>query len=116
MGTEAREPVSHDAFAGLDIRVGTIVHAEVSVRARRPSYRLHISFGPLGLRTSSAQLTERYTAAQLVGRKVLAVVNMPPRQVADVMSEVLVLGVTGQPGGTVLLVPHASVADGSPVR
>lgn len=116
MGPKAKDPVSHEAFSAIDIRVGTIVRAEVSVRAKRPSYRLLISFGPLGQRTSSAQLTERYTATALVGRKVLAIVNMPPHQVADVMSQVLVLGVIDRPGGTVLLTPDATVADGSPVR
>ena len=76
---------------------------------------LRIDFGPLGLRTSSAQLTERYAAEGLVGRQVVAVVNFPPKRVAGVKSEVLVLGAVDAAAGTTLLVPTHPVADGTRV-
>lgn len=83
-----------ETFLAVDIRVGRVVRAEEFPRARKPAYRLWIDFGPeLGIRRSSAQLTERYTLDELSDRLVLAVVNLPPRQIADFISEVLVLGV-----------------------
>ena len=99
-------------FLKLDIRVGTIVEAKVFAKARRPAYQLKVDFGAeIGVKKSSAQITERYTPETLVGKQVLAVVNFPPRQIADFMSEVLVLG-TYSEGGVVLITPDMAVADG----
>ena len=92
-----------EAFETLDLRVGRVVRAEPNVRARKPSYRLWIDFGPLGEKTSSAQLTARYRADQLVGRVVIAAVNLGARNIAGFQSEVLVLGVPDGSGETVLL-------------
>ena len=101
-----------DDFMKLDIRVGTITEAKVFAKARKPAYQLVIDFGPeLGTKKSSAQITQHYTPGELVGRQVLAVVNFPPRQIADFMSEVLVLG-TYSEGGVVLIVPDKRVANG----
>ena len=99
-------------FMKLDIRVGTIVEAKVFAKARRPAYQLKVDFGAeLGVKKSSAQITERYTPEELVGKQVLAVVNFPPRQIADFMSEVLVLS-TYSAGGVVLITPDMPVANG----
>jgi len=101
-----------DTFFSCDLRVGTVVACEPNAKARKPSYTLTVDFGPLGLFTSSAQLTSHYTAGGLVGRQVVAVVNFPPRNVAGVESRCLVLG-TETPDGVVLLEPERPVADGS---
>ena len=101
-----------DDFMKLDIRVGTVVDAKVFKKARKPAYQLQVDFGEeLGVKKSSAQITDHYTPEELVGKQVLAVVNFPPRQIADFMSEVLVLG-TYSEGGVVLITPDRKVANG----
>lgn len=82
-----------ETFLDLDIRVGRVITAEEFPRARKSAYKLWIDFGDLGIRKSSAQITDLYATDDLAGRLVLAVINLPPRQVADFLSEVLVLGV-----------------------
>ena len=96
-----------EAFETLDLRVGRVTRAEPNERARKPSYKLRIDFGPeLGERDSSAQLTVTYPdPAALVGRQVVAVVNFPPRRIAGFASEVLVLGAMGDNGNVWLLSP-----------
>lgn len=91
------------AFAVLDLRVGRIVRAEPNDRARRPAYKLWIDFGSLGEKTSSAQLSTLYGANELVGRLVIAAVNLGTRNIAGFLSEVLVLGVPSSTGDVVLL-------------
>ena len=99
-------------FTKLDIRVGTVLETEVFEKAKKPAYKLKIDFGKdIGIKKSSAQITERYSADELVGKQVLAVVNFPPRQIADFMSEVLVLG-TYSDGGVVLITPDKPVDNG----
>ena len=101
-----------DDFMKLDIRVGTIVSAKVFEKARRPAYQLEVDLGEeIGVKKSSAQITDLYTPEDLVGRQVLAVVNFPPRQIANFMSEVLVLG-TYSEGGVVLITPDKPVKKG----
>ena len=101
-----------DDFMKLDIRVGTIVEAKVFEKAKRPAYQLKVDFGEeLGVKKSSAQITEKYMPEELVGKQVLAVVNFPPRQIANFMSEVLVLG-TYTEGGVVLITPERAVKNG----
>ncbi len=104
----------YDDFAKLDIRAGTIINAERFPKARKPAYKLTIDFGAeIGIKHSSAQITDYYTPENLIGKKILAVVNFPPRQIADFMSEVLVLG-TDSRGGIILAVPDMAgkVSDG----
>lgn len=101
-----------DDFMKLDIRVGTIVEAKVFEKARRPAYQLVVDFGDeIGTKKSSAQITEQYTPEGLIGKQVMAVVNFPPRQIANFMSEVLVLG-TYSKGGVVLITPDKEVKNG----
>jgi tRNA-binding protein len=105
--------ISWDDFARVDIRVGTVLSATPNVAARKPALTLEIDFGPeLGRKRSSAQLTELYRPEDLVGRQVAAVVNFPPRQIARVMSEVLVLGFPDAEGRVVLVAPERLVPNG----
>jgi len=104
----------HTSFDLLDIRVGTIVKAEPFPRAKKPSYRLEIDFGPeLGIRRSSAQITAHYAIEDLKGRQIIAVVNFPSRNIAGFLSEVLVLGVYDTDQNVVLLTPDKPLPDGS---
>ena len=98
-------------FNKLDIRVGTIIEAKVFEKAKRPAYQLKVDFGEIGVKNSSAQITEKYTIDELIGKQVLAVVNFPPRQIANFSSEVLVLG-TYSEGGVVLITPDKEAANG----
>ncbi len=104
-----------DALQTLDLRVGRIRRAEPNARAHRPSYKLWIDFGPLGEKTSSAQLTARYRAEELIGRLVIAAVNLGTRNIAGFASEVLVLGVPDESGATVLLAVEQEVPLGGRV-
>lgn len=101
-------------FASIDMRVGTVVTAEAFPEARKPSLKLTIDFGPeLGVKRSSAQLTVHYTPQQLVGRQVIAAVNLGTRRIATFDSEVLVLGAMPEPTEVVLLAPDHRVPDGT---
>lgn len=93
-----------ETFLDLDIRVGRVINAEEFPRARKPAYKLWIDFGEFGVRKSSAQVTDLYTVDELKDRLVLAVVNLPARQIADFLSEVLVLGVPTDGDGAVALI------------
>lgn len=101
-----------DDFEKLDIRVGTVTQAQIFAKAKKPAYQLWVDFGEkIGTKKSSAQITNHYKPEELVGKQVLAVVNFPPRQIADFMSEVLVLG-TYSEGGVVLITPDKAVQNG----
>ena len=102
-----------DDFIAIDLRVGTVLRAEPFPEARKPSIRLEIDFGPLGIRRSSAQLTRRYTPEALLGRQVVAVVNIGERRVAGFTSQVLVLGGVPEEGDVVLLSADAPVPNGT---
>ncbi len=105
--------IEPDDFFKVDVRVGTVVSAAPNPKARNPAYVLTIDFGELGTRTSSAQVTDLYTGAGLVGKQVVAVTNFAPKRIAGIKSEVLVLGATRPDGVVVLLEPDLSVPNGS---
>ncbi len=103
---------SFQDFAKLDIRVGEITKVEFFDKAKKPAYKLWVDFGEeIGIKKSSAQITECYKEEELIGKQVLGVVNFPPRQIADFMSEVLVLGIYSTKG-VVLIQPQQSVNKG----
>jgi tRNA-binding protein len=111
--TPAADPITFDTFLSIDIRVGTVVAAEPFPEARKPAFKLTIDFGPvIGLKKSSAQITERHAIDELVGRQVAAVVNFPPRQIGPMMSEVLTLGFPDENGAVVLVQPAQLVPNG----
>jgi tRNA-binding protein len=100
-------------FEKLDLRVGTIVKAEAFPQARKKAYKLSIDFGEaIGVKTPSAQITERYRLEELEGMQVIAVINFPPKQIATFISECLVLGIYTQDGSVVLLQPQQPVRNG----
>jgi len=104
-----------EAFTALDLRVGRIVRVEPNEKARKPAYKLWINFGPLGVKTSSAQLTDLYAPEDLQGRLVIAAVNLGVRHIAGFPSEVLVLGLPDKAGRVVLLQPEREVPPGGRV-
>jgi len=99
-------------FEKVEMRVGTIISAEDFPEAKNPSYHLKIDFGKLGIRKTSAQLTKLYKAEDLVGKQIIAVVNFPPKQIANFMSECLVLGVVLENKEVVLLQPERKCDNG----
>lgn len=110
----AADPIGFDDFLKVDIRVGTILSAEPFPEARKPAFRLRIDFGPgVGVKRSSAQITEHYEIDDLPGRQVAAVVNFPPRQIGKFLSEVLTLGFADAGGAVVLFAPDKPVPNGS---
>jgi len=107
------EQISFDDFLKVDIRVGTIVACDDFPEARKPAYKLRIDFGPeIGVKKSSAQITELYQRDAVIGRQVAAVVNFPPRQIGPFMSEVLVLGFPRDDGAVAMITVDPPVPDG----
>lgn len=103
--------IEYSDFEKVEIRVGTVLSAEIFEKAKKPAYILLIDFGAVGILKSSAQITDHYTTADVVGKQVVAVVNFPPRQIANIQSQCLVLGVVGD-DGVVLLQPERPVENG----
>jgi tRNA-binding protein len=106
-------PISWDDFEKVDIRVGTIIEVNDFPKARKPAYKLKIDFGEqTGIKASSAQITAHYSKDDLVNRQVIAVVNFAPKQIADFISECLVLGVYDENKDVILLQPERAVGNG----
>lgn len=99
-------------FEKIEIRIGTILEVTDFPKAKKPAYQLKIDFGPLGIKQSSAQITTHYNKDVLVGRQVVAIVNFPPKQIANFFSECLVLGVYDTDGNVILLQPDRTVENG----
>lgn len=101
-------------FEKVELRVGTVIAAEPFPQARKPAYRLQIDFGAeIGIRKSSAQITDHYTTEALVGRQVVAVINFPPKQIGPMRSECLVTGFYQPDGSVILAVPDSPVPNGA---
>jgi tRNA-binding protein len=108
-------PITWADFERVDMRVGVVVDARPFPEARRPALKLWVDFGPLGVKRSSAQVADRYAPDDLVGRRVIAVVNFPPKQIGPFVSEVLVLGAYDEQGHVILLRPDFDVTPGSKI-
>lgn len=110
----AKPEVTYDVFASLDIRVGRVVEVQPFPKARNPAWKVAVDLGPLGIRWSSAQITN-YAVEELVGTQVACIVNFPPRNIAGFQSQVLILGVADTEGRVILLRPRSDVPEGNPV-
>lgn len=107
------ENLSYDTFLEVDIRSGTVIEALPFPEARKPAYKLKIDFGPeIGIKKTSAQITQNYTPEDLVGKQVAAVVNFPPKQIGPFISEVLTLGFLDADGHVSLIAPDKNVKNG----
>lgn len=104
--------ITYHDFEKVEMRVGTIIEAADFPKARNPSYQLTIDFGPLGIKRSSAQITDLYSPETLIGQQVIAVINFPPKQIANFISECLVLGTLGDQKVVTLLQPEQKVENG----
>jgi tRNA-binding protein len=104
--------ISWSDFEKVEMRVGTIIQADDFPRAKNPAYKLTIDFGPMGIKKSSAQITKLYQKEALIGKQIIAVVNFPPKQIADFMSECLVLGAVGDDKEVTLLFVDLKVDNG----
>ena len=106
--------IDWDEFAQVELRVGTIVETEPFPEARRPAYKIRADFGPeIGLRKCSAQITDLYSAEELVGRQIVGVVNFPPKQIGPMRSEFLLTGFYREDGAVVMAVPEREVPNGA---
>ncbi|WP_210465072.1 tRNA-binding protein [Rufibacter roseolus] len=104
--------ITWEQFMAVDLRVGTIVQAEAFPQARKPAYKLWVDLGELGIKKSSAQITNRYTLEEVVGKQVICVTNFPKKQIGPWLSEVLVTGFEDEEGHIVLAQPQANVPNG----
>lgn len=107
--------INYEDFEKVEMRVGRVLEVNDFPKARKPAYQLVVDFGDFGIKKTSAQITEQYTKEELNGRLVIAVTNFPPKQIADFMSEVLVLGISNEKGHVVLLQPGSDVPLGGRV-
>jgi tRNA-binding protein len=108
----AMQTIDFSDFQRIDLRIGTIVQVENFSKARKPAYKLWVDLGDLGIRKSSAQITEVYDLEELIGKQVICVCNFPPKQIADFMSEVLVTGFKNKDGNVVLSTVDFPVPNG----
>lgn len=109
------DTINFDDFLKVDIRIGTIIEVNDFPKARKPAYQLKLDLGELGIKKSSAQITELYTKDELLNKQVACIVNFKPRQIANFMSECLVLGIYNKEGKVVLLKPSKTVKNGEQV-
>ena len=107
--------ITWEDFEKLDIRTGTIIEALSFEKAKKPAYKLKIDFGTAGIKKSSAQITSLYNCEELVGKQIIAVINFPPKQIADFISECLVLGVYNENNEVILLQPQRLTTNGNKV-
>lgn len=108
--------ISFEEFEKVDIRIGTIIHTDDFPKAKKPAYQLTVDFGEIGIKKSSAQITNLYQKSDLLNKQVLAIVNFKPRQIANFISEVLVLGVYNSDGNVVLMQASQATKNGESVK
>ena len=111
-----KEEISFEDFIKVDIRIGTITEVKEFPKAKKPAYQILIDFGTIGVKKSSAQITELYTKEKLLGKQVIAIINFNPRQIANFMSECLILGVYNKDGHVVLLQTSQPIKNGEQIR
>lgn len=109
------EEITFEDFLKVDIRIGTIIEVNDFPKARKPAYQLKVDFGDLGIKKSSAQITDLYNKEELLNKQVSAIVNFKPRQIANFMSEILVIGVYNSDGNVVLLQPSKKIKNGEQI-
>lgn len=102
-------------FSKIEMRIGTVISAEIFAEVKKPAYKLVVDFGIYGTRKTSAQITKRYQPEGLVGKQVVAVLNFPPKQIANMMSECLILGGLGNDGDVILIKPDSNVENGTKI-
>lgn len=107
------EQIEWSDFTKIEMRVGTILSAERFEKAKKPAYQMQIDFGAYGIKKTSAQITKHYEPESLIGKQIIAVVNFPPKQIANIMSECLVLGAVEDHASVVLLMPDQKVENGT---
>ncbi len=105
--------LSWSDFTKVEMRIGTIIKAELFQEAKKPAYKMQIDFGEFGIRKTSAQITKIYTPEELIGQQIIAVLNFPPKQIANIMSECLVLGGVGDQQEVTLIAPERAVKNGT---
>jgi tRNA-binding protein len=110
-----KQEITFEDFTKVDIRIGTIIEVNDFPKARKPAYQLIIDFGDLGIKKSSAQITDLYKKEDLINKQITAIVNFKPRQIADFMSECLVLGIYNEEGNVVLLQASKSIKNGEQI-
>lgn len=106
------ETINWNDFSKVELRTGTIIKVDAFPEARKPAYKLTMDFGELGIKKSSAQITELYKEEELLGKQVIGVINFPKKQIGPFMSECLITGFTNEKGAVVLAVPDKKVANG----
>jgi tRNA-binding protein len=111
-----KEEITFDDFLKVDIRIGTIIEVNDFPKARKPAYQLKIDFGDLGIKKSSAQITNLYTKEELLNKQVSSIVNFKPRQIASFMSECLIIGVYNTEGNVVLLQASKTIKNGEQIN
>ncbi len=105
-------PIEWNDFAKVEMRVATILEVCVFEEARNPAYKITLDFGDFGIKKTSAQITKRYQPEDLIGKQVIAVVNFPPKQIANMMSECLLLGAVGEAQEVTIISPESKIANG----
>lgn len=110
--TETIKTITWQDFTNVDMRIGTVISAEEFKEVKNPAYKLMVDFGELGIKKTSAQITKLYNPMELVGKQVVAVVNFPPKQIANIMSECLILGGVGNNKEVTLISPDKQVENG----
>lgn len=115
MNTTNNNLISWSDFIKIEMRIGTIISAEIFKEVKKPAYKLQVDFGEYGIKKTSAQITKLYSTEELIGKQVVAVVNFPKKQIANMMSECLILGGLGDNKEVTLLTPERPIKNGSSI-